>query len=45
MGREAALRGVTLDAAFALGLVLFVATLLLNIVALVIVKRYREAYD
>ncbi len=32
-------------AAFALGLVLFVATLLLNIVALLIVKRYREAYD
>ncbi len=32
-------------AAFALGLVLFVVTLLLNIVALAIVKRYREAYD
>ena len=32
-------------AAFALGLVLFVATLLLNVVALVIVKRYREAYE
>ena len=32
-------------AAFALGLVLFVVTLLLNIVALRIVKRYREAYE
>nr|WP_236659648.1 phosphate ABC transporter permease subunit PstC [Sphingopyxis lutea] len=32
-------------AAFALGLVLFVVTLLLNIVALRIVKKYREAYE
>jgi len=32
-------------AAFALGLVLFLVTLLLNIVALRVVKRYREAYD
>ncbi len=32
-------------AAFALGLVLFVVTLILNIVALRIVKRYREAYE
>ncbi len=32
-------------AAFALGLLLFVVTLLLNIVALSVVKRYREAYD
>lgn len=32
-------------AAFALGLVLFVVTLLLNIVALRVVRRYREAYD
>jgi len=32
-------------AAFALGLTLFVVTLLLNIVALRVVKRYREAYD
>ncbi len=32
-------------AAFALGLTLFVVTLLLNIVALAIVKRYREAYE
>jgi len=31
--------------AFALGLVLFVATLLLNIVALQIVRRYREQYE
>ncbi len=32
-------------AAFALGLTLFVVTLLLNIFALIVVKRYREAYD
>jgi len=32
-------------AAFALGLVLFVVTLLLNIVALRVVKAYREAYE
>jgi phosphate transport system permease protein len=32
-------------AAFALGLTLFAVTLLLNIVALRVVKRYREAYD
>ncbi|MBX9858726.1 MAG: phosphate ABC transporter permease subunit PstC [Sphingomonas sp.] len=32
-------------AAFALGLTLFVITLLLNIIALTVVKRYREAYD
>jgi len=32
-------------AAFALGLVLFLATLLLNIVALQIVRRYREQYE
>lgn len=32
-------------AAFALGLTLFVITLLLNLVALRIVKRYREAYE
>ena len=31
--------------AFALGLVLFVVTLLLNIVALRVVKKYREAYE
>ncbi len=31
--------------AFALGLVLFVVTLMLNIVALRVVKRFREAYD
>lgn len=31
--------------AFALGLVLFVATLLLNIVALYVMKTYREKYD
>jgi len=32
-------------AAFALGLVLFVVTLLLNIIALSVVRRYREKYD
>ena len=32
-------------AAFALGLVLFIVTLLLNIVALRVVKHYREAYE
>lgn len=32
-------------AAFALGLVLFVVTLMLNIVALRIVKRFRESYE
>ena len=32
-------------AAFALGLVLFIITLLLNIVALSVVRRYREAYE
>ena len=32
-------------AAFALGLVLFLVTLLLNIVALRVVKKYREAYE
>ena len=31
--------------AFALGLTLFAITLLLNVVALVVVKRYREAYE
>ncbi|MEN8198248.1 MAG: phosphate ABC transporter permease subunit PstC, partial [Pseudomonadota bacterium] len=31
--------------AFALGLVLFVVTLFLNLVALRIVQRYRERYD
>lgn len=32
-------------AAFALGLVLFLVTLLLNLIALRVVKKYREAYD
>jgi phosphate transport system permease protein len=32
-------------AAFGLGLVLFVVTLILNIIALQIVKKYREQYD
>ena len=32
-------------AAFALGLVLFVVTLILNVIALQVVKRYREQYD
>ena len=42
---EAAFDSAKTLAAFALGLTLFVVTLLLNIVALVVVKRYREAYD
>ena len=37
--------GIGTLAAFALGLVLFIVTLLLNIVALRVVKRYREAYE
>ena len=32
-------------AAFALGLVLFLVTLVLNVIALTIVRRYREQYD
>ena len=32
-------------AAFALGLMLFVATLILNVIALRIVRRYREIYE
>jgi phosphate transport system permease protein len=32
-------------AAFALGLTLFIATLVLNIIALIIVKKYKEQYD
>ncbi len=32
-------------AAFALGLVLFVITLILNVIALTIVRKYRERYD
>lgn len=32
-------------AAFALGLVLFIVTLMLNIIALRVVKRFREAYE
>ncbi len=32
-------------AAFALGMVLFLVTLALNIIALVVVRRYREEYD
>jgi phosphate transport system permease protein len=32
-------------AAFALGLLLFVITLILNVIALVVVRKYREKYD
>ena len=32
-------------AAFALGLVLFFVTLVLNIIALYVVRKYREQYD
>ncbi|MES2045223.1 MAG: phosphate ABC transporter permease subunit PstC [Pseudomonadota bacterium] len=42
---EAAFDSPKTLAAFALGLVLFLVTLLLNVVALRIVKRYREAYE
>ena len=31
--------------AFALGLVLFVITLVMNVIALRVVQRYREKYD
>ena len=33
------------QAAFALGLTLFIATLILNYIALRVVKKYREKYD
>lgn len=42
---EAAFDSPKTLAAFALGLTLFLITLMLNIVALTVVKRYREAYD
>jgi len=42
---EAAFDSAKTLAAFALGLTLFVITLLLNIVALIVVRRYREAYE
>ena len=42
---EAAFTSPKTLAAFALGLTLFVVTLLLNVVALVVVRRYREAYE
>ena len=42
---EAAFDSPKTLAAFALGLTLFCITLMLNIVALTVVKRYREAYD
>jgi len=42
---EAAFDSPKTLAAFALGLTLFVITLLLNIIALTVVKRYREAYE
>ena len=32
-------------AAFALGLMLFVTTLVLNVIALHVVRKYREQYD
>ncbi|HSL61373.1 MAG TPA: phosphate ABC transporter permease subunit PstC, partial [Desulfotignum sp.] len=32
-------------AAFALGLMLFVITLILNVIALVVVRKYREQYE
>ena len=42
---EAAFDSAKTLAAFALGLTLFAITLLLNVVALRVVKRYREAYE
>lgn len=42
---EAAFDSAKTLAAFALGLTLFVITLLLNVVALIVVRRYREAYE
>jgi len=32
-------------AAFALGLMLFITTLILNVIALRVVRKYREQYD
>jgi phosphate transport system permease protein len=32
-------------AAFALGLMLFVVTLLLNVIGLIVVRKYREQYE
>lgn len=42
---EAAFDSAKTLAAFALGLTLFVITLLLNVVALIVVRRYRESYE
>jgi phosphate transport system permease protein len=42
---DQAFDGAKTLSAFALGLVLFVVTLVLNIIALRVVKRFREAYD
>ena len=36
--------GATL-AAFALGLMLFIVTLILNVIGLSVVRKYREQYD
>ena len=44
-GRRPGVRQPKTLAAFALGLVLFVVTLVLNIIALSIVRKYREQYD
>ena len=42
---EASMDSASTLAAFALGFVLFLVTLVLNIIALRIVKRFREAYE
>ena len=42
---EAAFDSAKTLAAFALGLTLFAVTFLLNVAALVVVRRYREAYE
>jgi len=42
---EASLDHPATLSAFALGFVLFVITLILNVIALRVVKRFREAYE
>ena len=39
------MRNLEYPPAFALGLVLFVVTLLLNVIALQVVRKYREQYE
>ena len=44
-GLDADNSGLIRLAAFALGLVLFLITMVLNLIALRVVRRYREAYE